>query len=76
MGGDLLSERAANSPQLQRAYEEHLEQTKHQVDRLKTIFGEPGIPATGKKCVGDGGHHKKEKSYSRKKLIPMYLMQA
>lgn len=47
--------KAANSPQLQRAYQDHLEQTKHQVDRLQTIFDELGVKPTGKKCVGMEG---------------------
>jgi Uncharacterized protein conserved in bacteria len=29
---------ASSSPELQRGFEEHLEQTRHQIDRLKQIF--------------------------------------
>lgn len=47
--------KAANSSQLQQAYQQHLEQTKHQVERLEALFTELGVKPTGKKCVGMEG---------------------
>jgi ferritin-like metal-binding protein YciE len=40
----------ATSPELKRAFEEHLEQTRGHVDRLEEIFEELGKPAKGKTC--------------------------
>jgi ferritin-like metal-binding protein YciE len=42
--------RTASSPQLQQAFEEHLQQTQHQVERLDMIFSKMGTKPTGKKC--------------------------
>jgi ferritin-like metal-binding protein YciE len=44
--------KAATSEKLRSAVEEHLEQTKGHVDRLKEIFDNMGEKATGKKCAG------------------------
>jgi ferritin-like metal-binding protein YciE len=47
--------KAANAPELSEAFEEHLEETKGQVERLERIFeGLEGSPK-GKKCVGMEG---------------------
>jgi ferritin-like metal-binding protein YciE len=42
--------KAASSPELKQAFEEHLEQTKGQVDRLERIFEKLGKSPKGKKC--------------------------
>ncbi len=42
--------KAANSPELRTAFEEHLEVTKMQVERLETIFGQLEESPKGKKC--------------------------
>jgi ferritin-like metal-binding protein YciE len=42
--------KAASSADLQKAFEDHLEETKNQVHRLEQIFQELGLPARGKKC--------------------------
>jgi ferritin-like metal-binding protein YciE len=44
--------KAASSEKLRSAVEEHLEQTRGHVDRLKEIFDNLGEKATGKKCAG------------------------
>jgi ferritin-like metal-binding protein YciE len=44
--------KAASSGKLRSAVEEHLEQTRGHVDRLKEIFDNLGEKATGKKCAG------------------------
>jgi ferritin-like metal-binding protein YciE len=44
--------KAATSEKLRAAVEEHLEQTRGHVDRLKEIFDNMGEKATGKKCAG------------------------
>jgi len=44
--------KAANSAKLRAGFEEHLEQTKGHVDRLKEIFENLGEKAKGKKCAG------------------------
>jgi ferritin-like metal-binding protein YciE len=45
----------AQSPDLQRAFEEHLKQTEGHVDRIERIFSEMDGSPRGKKCVGMEG---------------------
>ena len=42
--------KAANSSELQKAFEDHLEETKNQVQRLEEIFQQLELPLRGKKC--------------------------
>lgn len=42
--------KSASSPELKAAFEEHLEVTRQQVDRLTQVFEEIGKPAKGKRC--------------------------
>ena len=44
--------KAASTPELQRAFEEHLEETKGHVQRIEQIFQSIGEPAKAKKCDG------------------------
>ena len=46
---------AANSPDLRLAFEEHLQQSKVQAERLEQIFQRLGEPAKGQKCKGVEG---------------------
>ncbi len=47
--------KAASAPELRRAFERHLEETKRQVDRLEQIGEELEMKLTGKKCAGMEG---------------------
>jgi ferritin-like metal-binding protein YciE len=47
--------KATSSPELKRAFERHLEETKRQVERLDTIGEALDIRLTGKKCKGMEG---------------------
>jgi ferritin-like metal-binding protein YciE len=49
--------RAAQSPDLKRGFEEHLEQTKRQAERIEQIFEKHGLNGSprGKKCIGMEG---------------------
>ena len=47
--------KACESPELKRAFERHLEETRRQVDRLDQIGEELEIKMTGKKCRGMEG---------------------
>jgi ferritin-like metal-binding protein YciE len=47
--------KAASSPELRRAFERHLEETKRQVERLNQIGQALEIKLTGKKCKGMEG---------------------
>lgn len=47
--------KAAASPELKAAFEDHLEQTKGHVQRLETIFEKLGESPKGKKCKGMEG---------------------
>jgi len=41
---------ASTSAELRGAFEDHLQETKHQVRRLEQVFDELGIPAGGETC--------------------------
>ena len=45
----------ADSPDLQKAFEEHLDQTEKHVERIERIFSNLGSSPRGKKCVGMEG---------------------
>jgi ferritin-like metal-binding protein YciE len=45
----------SSSPDLQRAFQEHLKQTERQSERIERIFTELGGSPRGKKCVGMEG---------------------
>ena len=47
--------KAASSPELRRAFERHLEETKRQVERLNMIGETLEMKMTGKKCKGMEG---------------------
>src|SRR5215204_2689284 len=47
--------KAASSPELKRAFERHLEETRRQVERLDQIGEELETKLTGKKCHGMEG---------------------
>ena len=47
--------KAADSAELQRAFSDHLAETKGQVERLERILQELGQPARGKRCKGMEG---------------------
>jgi len=47
--------KAATSDELREGFEEHLEQTKGQIERLQQIFEKLGEKPTGKKCMGMEG---------------------
>ena len=47
--------KAARSPELKRAFERHLEETKRQVERLDQIGEALEVKMTGKKCKGMEG---------------------
>jgi ferritin-like metal-binding protein YciE len=44
--------KAAGSPELKRAFERHLEETRRQVERLNQIAENLDVKLTGKKCKG------------------------
>ncbi|MBA2626670.1 MAG: ferritin-like domain-containing protein [Gemmatimonadales bacterium] len=47
--------KAATAPELQAAFEEHLDQTEAQIERLEKVFKLLGVPAKGIKCEGMAG---------------------
>jgi ferritin-like metal-binding protein YciE len=47
--------KAADSPELKRAFERHLEETRRQVERLDQIGEDLDVRLTGKKCKGMEG---------------------
>jgi len=55
--------KAASSPELRRAFENHLEQTKGHVRRIEEIFSNVEGSPKGKKCVGMEGLLKEGKEF-------------
>jgi ferritin-like metal-binding protein YciE len=47
--------KAASHPELRAAFEEHLQQTEGQIERLEQVFKLLGLPAKAKKCDGMAG---------------------
>jgi ferritin-like metal-binding protein YciE len=47
--------KAAQAPDLQRAFQEHLRQTEGQVERIERVFSDLDGSPRGKKCVGMEG---------------------
>jgi ferritin-like metal-binding protein YciE len=47
--------KAASSPDLQAAFQEHLEQTRGQIERLERVFEVAGHKVKGRKCKGMEG---------------------
>src|SRR2546423_14207572 len=60
--------KAAASDELRSGFEEHLEQTRGHVDRLKEIFDTLGEKPSGKKCAGMIGIIKKGKELMNEDL--------
>lgn len=54
--------KASTSPELQQAFEDHLEQTKTHVSRLEEVFEKLGKRAVGKKCEAIEGITKEGES--------------
>src|SRR3954469_25737081 len=65
--------KAASHPELQSAFEEHLEQTEGQVERLDQVFKLLGVPAKGKKCEGMAGLLEEGKKLMEKKAQPSVM---
>jgi ferritin-like metal-binding protein YciE len=47
--------KAANHPELQAAFERHLDETEAQIERLEQVFKLLGVPAKGRKCDAMAG---------------------
>lgn len=69
--------RAASSSKLQSAFEEHLEQTRGQVERLERIFDMLDLDSKGKKCKGmEGLLEEGEELISKSKSINSDVLDA
>jgi ferritin-like metal-binding protein YciE len=62
--------KAASHPELQAAFEEHLEQTEGQIERLHQVFKLLGLPAKGKKCDGMAGLIEEGKKILEEDAVP------
>jgi ferritin-like metal-binding protein YciE len=65
--------KAASHRELQSAFEEHLEQTEGQVERLDQVFKLLGVPAKGKKCEGMAGLIEEGKKLMEENAEPAVL---
>jgi ferritin-like metal-binding protein YciE len=64
---------AATSPELRKAFEEHLEQTENQIKRLEQIFKKLGEKPGGKTCKGMEGLLKEGDELIKEKPDPAVL---
>jgi len=65
--------KAATSPDLKACFQEHLEQTKGQVERLERVFEELGTRAKGKTCEAMEGLIEEGKSLMEEDIDPTVL---
>ena len=65
--------KAANDPQLAKAFTNHLRETERQVTRLERIFRDLGESPRGKKCVGMEGLIEEGKELIKEKPEPQVL---
>lgn len=62
--------KAASSDELRNAFEEHLEQTEGQIQRLEQIFKRLGESTTGPKCKGMEGLLEEGSDFIKEKASP------
>jgi ferritin-like metal-binding protein YciE len=65
--------KAASDPSLKAAFEEHLEVTRKQVERLDAVFEQIGGKGKGKKCVAMEGLIEEAKELLEEKADPSVL---
>jgi ferritin-like metal-binding protein YciE len=65
--------KAATSPELKAAFEEHLQVTKQQVERLTQVFEEIGKPAKGKRCEAMKGLITEGQELTKQDIAPEVL---
>ena len=65
--------KAATSPELKAAFQEHLEVTKQQVERLTQVFEQLGKPAKGKKCEAMKGLITEGQELMQEDILPELL---
>jgi ferritin-like metal-binding protein YciE len=65
--------KAANSPDLKKGFEQHLEQTKKQAERLEQIFARRETSPGRKKCVGMEGLIQEGEELLKEKANPDVL---
>lgn len=63
----------AQSPDLQRAFQDHLKQTEGHVERIERIFSDLGGSPRGKKCVGMEGLVEEGNELLKEKTEPEVL---
>ncbi len=64
--------KAASSTDVKKAFEDHIEQTKRQVQRIEEIFGKLGVPAKAKPCLGMQGLVAETDEHMSKEMQPEY----
>ena len=65
--------KAATADELRQAFEEHLEQTRTQVERLEQVFELFGAKARGKKCEAIEGLIEEAKDLMQENIDPLVL---
>lgn len=64
--------KAASSPEVKKAFQEHAEQTKRQVERLEQIFEKLEVRAKGKPCRGMQGLVAETEEHMAEELEPEF----
>lgn len=65
--------KAAQAPDVRQAFEQHLEQTKRQLDRLQQVFDKVGANPGRKKCVGMEGLIKETEEFLSQSVSPAVM---
>jgi ferritin-like metal-binding protein YciE len=65
--------KAASSPELKAAFDDHLKQTRNQVERLETIFQQMDLKPAGKHCKGIAGVLEEGKELLKEDVDPEVL---
>ncbi|HWR51319.1 MAG TPA: DUF892 family protein [Bryobacteraceae bacterium] len=64
--------KAASSPDVTKAFQDHIEQTKRQVQRIEEIFAKLGVPAKSKPCLGMQGLVAEADEHISEEMQPEY----
>jgi ferritin-like metal-binding protein YciE len=65
--------RAASSPDVKKAFQDHIEQTTRQIQRLEEIFQKLEAPAKSKACLGMQGLVAETDEHMAQELPPEYM---
>lgn len=65
--------KAASSSDVKKAFQDHIEQTNRQVQRIEEVFQKLGVPAKSKPCLGMQGLVAETDEHMSKEMQPEYM---